>query len=141
MSEKKWSRAVWLENKLTKQEEEGTVPSNWVIEGSLYWPPVVDAKPFYESRSPPNLQTWRKFKLIKIKFQSGTYVTFNMHLYSCNRFFEDNEEECAEYDNTTADDEEECTRAKKRKRHSDFHYEMDGSKEQGKGILHVHVHK
>jgi len=62
-----WSRAAWYEG---KKQVEGVVPSSWIKDKSVVWPPVYNAKRYIvERRSPgPN---WKHFSLIKIKYTSG----------------------------------------------------------------------
>lgn len=61
-----WFRAVWLER---DQEEEGVIPSSWIQEGMVKWPPGVSAaKTLRDKREPQD--TWRKFNLVKDKHQS-----------------------------------------------------------------------
>lgn len=68
-----WSRAVWLER---DQEEEGVIPSSWIQEGMVMWPPGVSAaKALRDKREPQD--TWRKFNLVKVKHQSGMCKIFD----------------------------------------------------------------
>lgn len=72
-----WKKAVWLEG---NKEEESTVPSTWIVEGSqiLYWPSKVNAYkalPVY-SREDPDPKSWRKFLLVKVKIVSGKYSRY-----------------------------------------------------------------
>ncbi|KAK3086755.1 hypothetical protein FSP39_022866 [Pinctada imbricata] len=64
-----WTRAVWIEK---GREEEGVVPSSWIKEDDLYWPPGVNAKKAMEEKRDPG-DSWRKFNIIKIKHQSGKF--------------------------------------------------------------------
>ncbi len=71
-----YSRAVWQEK---TRAEEGVVPSSWIQEGEVLWPPVVNAwKPLQECREPVP-KKWKHFPLIKIKTTSGTLT--------CNRLY------------------------------------------------------
>ncbi|XP_061194512.1 serine/threonine-protein kinase PRP4 homolog [Saccostrea echinata] len=97
-----WSRAVWLER---DHEEEGVIPSSWIREGMVMWPPGVSAaKALREKKEPQD--TWRRFKLIKVKHQSENF------------------EECENHDITTCIDtdvdQESEKRQKKKKNFADF---------------------
>ena len=65
-----WKRAVWIEG---KREEEGVIPSSWVVEESqiLFWPNGVNAEKALRNRQEPDPKVWRKFTLKKIKVTSG----------------------------------------------------------------------
>lgn len=65
-----WKRAVWLEG---KREEEHTVPCSWIDEEEqvLYWPQGVNAEKALRSQQHPDLKSWRKFRLVKVKISSG----------------------------------------------------------------------
>ncbi|ELT90871.1 hypothetical protein CAPTEDRAFT_217242 [Capitella teleta] len=73
------------------------------------WPKGTNAEPAYLDREEPNEKTWRSFKLVKVKFTS------------------DKEEDCHQYDATTAEegDDQDNRRGVKRKKEEDFLYEMD----------------
>ncbi|KAG0705142.1 hypothetical protein GWK47_024538 [Chionoecetes opilio] len=65
-----WKRAVWLEG---KKEEEGVVPSSWVLEGNqtLLWPHGVNAESaLHNNQQEPDVKSWRKFLLKKVKITS-----------------------------------------------------------------------
>ena len=69
---------MWLEK---GREEEGVVPSSWIKENELYWPPGVSAKKAMEEKRDPG-DSWRKFQVIKIKLQSGkSFSLKNCSLY------------------------------------------------------------
>ncbi|KAK8395764.1 hypothetical protein O3P69_005695 [Scylla paramamosain] len=59
-----WKRAVWLEG---KKEEEGVVPSSWVLEENqtLFWPQGVNAENALHNQQEPDPASWRKFMLKK----------------------------------------------------------------------------
>ncbi|ELT93329.1 hypothetical protein CAPTEDRAFT_202674 [Capitella teleta] len=103
---KQWVRAVWFEN---GREVEGVAPGTWIKRGTVFWPKGTNAEPAYLDREEPNEKTWRSFKLVKVKFTS------------------DKEEDCHEYDATTAEeeDDQDNRRGVKRKKEEDFLYEMD----------------
>ncbi|ELU11037.1 hypothetical protein CAPTEDRAFT_188584 [Capitella teleta] len=103
---KRWVRAVWFEN---GREVEGVAPGTWIKRGTVFWPKGTNAEPAYLDREEPNEKTWRSFKLVKVKFTS------------------DKEEDCHEYDATTAEEEydQDNRRGVKRKKEEDFLYEMD----------------
>lgn len=77
-----WVRAVWREGKV---EEMCTVPNTWVNmeEGEVYWPPVSNAIQHLAERRQPK-SSWRRFPLIKVKFQSGWFFLFFVHFVSIN---------------------------------------------------------
>ena len=64
-----WVRAVWREK---NAEEEGTVPDTWIDLGKkiVHWPMVSNAQRYLDERQAPK-PGWRRFGLIKVKFQSG----------------------------------------------------------------------
>ncbi|XP_022111444.1 uncharacterized protein LOC110990668 isoform X2 [Acanthaster planci] len=92
-----YSRAVWREE---KREEEGTVPSNWIRNRMLFWPPGPNAIKAYESRQEPR-DNWRQFPLVKLKLSA------------------DDPKTCDSYDDTTtaeaSEEETEEKRSRKRK--------------------------
>lgn len=53
---------------------EGVVPSNWVSEKYVFWPPVQNATKYVDKRSEPDKAKWNKFRLVKVKFSSGKQV-------------------------------------------------------------------
>ncbi|XP_047127610.2 uncharacterized protein LOC124808513 [Hydra vulgaris] len=61
-----WKRAVWQED---LQEEEGVIPSNWIDNKTVYWPPGTKALNAMKARQNPE-KNWLKFPLIKVKFSS-----------------------------------------------------------------------
>ncbi|XP_065682928.1 uncharacterized protein LOC124816529 isoform X3 [Hydra vulgaris] len=63
-----WIRAVWKEK---SRDEEGTLPSNWVEEKFVRWPPK-NVRYLYEQRVEPQ-SNWFKFELVKIKFCSDSF--------------------------------------------------------------------
>ncbi|XP_065681291.1 uncharacterized protein LOC105850535 isoform X1 [Hydra vulgaris] len=63
-----WIRAVWKEK---SRDEEGTLPSNWVEEKFVRWPPK-NVRHLYEQRVEPQ-SNWFKFELVKIKFCSDSF--------------------------------------------------------------------
>ncbi|ELU00975.1 hypothetical protein CAPTEDRAFT_190689 [Capitella teleta] len=99
-------RAVWFEN---GREVEGVAPGTWIKRGTVFWLKGTNAEPAYLDREELNEKTWRSFKLVKVKFTS------------------DKEEDCHEYDATTAEegDDQDNRRGVKRKKEEDFLYEMD----------------
>ncbi|KAK8389842.1 hypothetical protein O3P69_009085 [Scylla paramamosain] len=71
-----WKRAVWLEG---KKEEEGVVPSSWVLEENqtLFWPQGVNAENALHNQQEPDPASWRKFMLKKDpRVFHVNYVTF-----------------------------------------------------------------
>ncbi len=62
-----YSRAAWIEK---NREEEGCVPSNWIVDKRVFWPPGVKADKAFSSRADPK-KTWRSFPLIEVKLRSG----------------------------------------------------------------------
>lgn len=68
MERMKWARAVWMEN---SREEEGVVPLNWIKDKNVFWPAVTNASVLHKNCAEPEVEKWRKFKLIKIKHSSG----------------------------------------------------------------------
>lgn len=62
-----WSRVVWLER---DEELEGVMPSSWVRGEIVMWPPGVNAAKAMKDKKEPQ-DNWRKFKLVKVKLQSG----------------------------------------------------------------------
>lgn len=68
-----YSRAVWLEG---AKEEEGTVSSNWIVDGKVYWPSgphgVVNAM---KNKRKPDTATWMCFDLVKVKYVSGKSIS------------------------------------------------------------------
>ncbi|ELU05473.1 hypothetical protein CAPTEDRAFT_202719 [Capitella teleta] len=103
---KRWVRAVWFEN---GREVKGVAPDTWIKRGTVFWPKGTNAEPAYLDREEPNEKTWRSFKLVKVKFTS------------------DKEEDCHEYDATTAEegDDQDNRRGVKKKKEEDFLYETD----------------
>ncbi|XP_065660446.1 uncharacterized protein LOC136084332 isoform X2 [Hydra vulgaris] len=77
-----WKRAVWQED---LQEEEGVIPSNWIENKTVYWPPGTKALNAMKARQNPE-KNWLKFPLIKVKFSSGSIIKdlneVSMHLTS-----------------------------------------------------------
>ena len=72
-----WKRAVWIEG---DREEEGVVPSNWIIGENLHWP-KSNAPKLHHERAQPG-KNWKTFPLIKTKFTSGMFIFFcKVHLY------------------------------------------------------------
>jgi hypothetical protein len=67
-----WARAVWIEK---DREIEDVVPDIWIKGESIFWPPVANAEKAMKTRQMPT-NSWRVFKLIKIKCKSGMYNTF-----------------------------------------------------------------
>ena len=51
----------------------GVVPTCWIIDGSLYWPPMSKASAFLKRKEPPNIKTWSKFKVIKEKLRTDDF--------------------------------------------------------------------
>ncbi|MEW8548042.1 MAG: hypothetical protein AB2693_31450 [Candidatus Thiodiazotropha sp.] len=60
-------KAVWLEG---KKEMEGVIPSTWLRDKTVMWPPGVDAAKAFEEQAAPN-ERWRAFHLVKVKHRSG----------------------------------------------------------------------
>nr|XP_047145571.1 uncharacterized protein LOC124818600 [Hydra vulgaris] len=81
-----WARAVWIEN---YEEIEDVVPRKWIDTEKklLFWPAGVSYRRAVKEEMDVD-ETWNKYKLIKIKFES------------------DNMEELKEYCYTTAAEEE-----------------------------------
>jgi len=65
-----WKRAVWKEGDV---EEEGTVPSNWIRNDLLLWPPTLNGHKYLKDRKEPT-EKWQKFELIKVKVMSGNLI-------------------------------------------------------------------
>lgn len=61
-----WARAAWREG---NAEMEEVIPSCWVKNGCVSWPDQQVKKAMKTFREPEDV--WRKFPLIKVKFQSG----------------------------------------------------------------------
>ena len=69
---KMYTKAVWIENGV---EQQLTIPSIWIRNGYVYWPPVVNAeKAITELKQPKT--SWKKFKLVKEKISSGMINNF-----------------------------------------------------------------
>ena len=68
-----WSRAVWFEK---DKEMEHVVPSSWISEECIFWPPMNAKKNLY-GQKPPGPK-WLQFPLKKIKISSGIK---EMYLY------------------------------------------------------------
>lgn len=62
-----WIRAVWREG---DREEEGVIPSVWVSEKFVFWPPGTNAEKAVKNKEVPS-SSWKRFDLIKIKHQAG----------------------------------------------------------------------
>ena len=64
-----WARAVWVEN---YEEIEDVVPRKWIDteEKLLFWPAGVSYRRAVKEEMDLD-ETWNKYKLIKIKFESG----------------------------------------------------------------------
>ncbi|XP_065639524.1 uncharacterized protein LOC136072282 [Hydra vulgaris] len=62
-----WKKAVWKED---LQEEEGVIPSNWIGNKTVYWPPGTKALNAMKAHQNPE-KNWLKILLIKIKFSLG----------------------------------------------------------------------
>lgn len=59
-------------------EEESVVPTCWISDNCISWPPGVDAtRSIRQCRKPS--KSWTRYQLVKIKFQSG------MHVVICQR--------------------------------------------------------
>ena len=67
-----WVRAVWLED---KDEMEEVLPSEWVQNGTVYWPRSANGRRLISERKPPG-KTWYTFPLKKIKISSGNFGLF-----------------------------------------------------------------
>lgn len=62
-----WARAAWREG---TREEEGVIPSVWVQDGHVHWPPGANAIAALKEQRIPT-KSWTEYPLIKIKFTSG----------------------------------------------------------------------
>ena len=71
---KKWVLAVWEEK---KKEVEGVLPSNWIIDDYVHWPPVLDASHLFTRRAEPE-EKWHQFPLKKVKHTSGECIILLM---------------------------------------------------------------
>lgn len=63
-----WTRAVWFECKTdgSLHEFEETIPSNWIIENIVYWPPrSIEASSIKNLTDPSD--DWFQFELKYIK--------------------------------------------------------------------------
>lgn len=71
-----YSRVAWVEKRNgVRAEEECTVPTCWLqksISGGqvIRWPSVVNAEPLIRKKVMPQ-SSWRTYKVIKVKHQSG----------------------------------------------------------------------
>lgn len=83
-----WKRVVWLEG---KKEEEGAVPSTWVVGGShtAHWSSKVNAHCALTNREDLDPKIRRKFPLLKVKIASGKYTIYTCTAlsidYKCKR--------------------------------------------------------
>lgn len=95
-----WIRAVWREG---DREEEGVIPSVWVSEKFVFWPPGTNAEKAVKNKEVPS-SSWKRFDLIKIKHQAAKRA------------------ECERYDYTTTLEEtdNELKRQPKKKKFDDF---------------------
>ncbi|XP_038063128.1 clumping factor A-like [Patiria miniata] len=96
-----YARAVWTEG---NREEEGTIPTTWMRDQTVFWPPGSNALKAFESRQEP-CENWRQFPLVKLKLSA------------------DDPKTCEDYDDTTtadvSDEEVSKKRPKKRKTFGD----------------------
>ena len=67
-----YTRCVWFEVE-TEKTFSGPVPSCWIIDGNLYWPPSNKAAAFFKRKEMPNVATWSKFKVIKEKLLTDDF--------------------------------------------------------------------
>ena len=77
-----FSRATWTERNGKKVMD--AVPSNWIIEDSVYWPSARNALKYIKSRATPDLKMWQKFPLQEVSFTSGKSMDIDSH--DCIRF-------------------------------------------------------
>ncbi|ELU13066.1 hypothetical protein CAPTEDRAFT_200123 [Capitella teleta] len=91
------------------QAVEGVAPGTGSREGQSFGRKAQMQSLLILTEKNPNEKTWQSFKLVKVKFTS------------------DKEEDCHEYDATTAEegDDQDNRRGVKRKKEEDFLYEMD----------------
>lgn len=89
-----WKRAVWLEG---KKEEEGVVPSSWVLEENqtLFWPQGVNAENALHNQQEPDPASWRKFMLKKVKITSGWCFTIILLLLDDVHFHDYSPQKCS----------------------------------------------
>jgi len=66
-----WAVAVWIEGDC---EFERVIPSNWIVDRFIRWPPGNNAKPCLKRRDEPTEQ-WKTFPLVKVKLRSGKKIT------------------------------------------------------------------
>ena len=63
-----WIRAIWSEG---NHLEEETIPSTWLVNKEVFWPPFgKNAEAYRRNRRPPGT-SWRKFPLVRVKNASG----------------------------------------------------------------------
>ena len=62
-------RAVWFEED-TEQIFTGAAPSNWIINGYMYWPPRSKESSAFKRLEIPSVKTWKRFKIIKEKLRT-----------------------------------------------------------------------
>ncbi|KAG1698564.1 hypothetical protein GQR58_005730 [Nymphon striatum] len=65
---KDWCRAAWIEG---TREEEGVIPSNWIVNSNVMWPKGINSVRALEEKKNPD-EKWDKFKLIKVNISSTT---------------------------------------------------------------------
>nr|XP_022311055.1 uncharacterized protein LOC111116362 [Crassostrea virginica] len=113
-----WALAVWKEN---GREEEGTIPTCWIVNKFVMWPPGSNAARFMKEIKEPG-EKWQKFDLVKIKMKSN------------------NRQECDEYDFTTTgeispndESDEEVKRKPKKKVYPGFVTDSESCKEKVDG--------
>lgn len=69
-----WARAVWKER---GREEEGVIPTSWIKDKAVYWPPGTDASKAMQKMDKPD-KNWRKFALTKVKFISSMFISIGI---------------------------------------------------------------
>lgn len=62
-----WTRAVWLEGDV---EEEGTIPSCWITDNTVFWPNGINVLRAMSEMQQPT-EKWKPFKLVKVKITSS----------------------------------------------------------------------
>ena len=66
-----YTRAVWIEDD-NESPYSGAVPSNWINDGYVFWPPTSKVQSAFKKRSNPDIKTWKKFLLMKTKLQTDS---------------------------------------------------------------------
>ena len=58
--------------------EEGVVPTNWIMDGQVYWSNSIHAQKHLKQKKPVNLD-WPSYELMKVVFTDGILFILCFH--------------------------------------------------------------